>query len=100
MPFFILISKNREFIKNYEKNVAQVHEKQLTRNAKLDNKIIKKKKSHAHFIITTVFFMSKTKSYAQIIIRSQLFLIVMAIHLSLRVALLHLNKVQILVFQM
>ncbi|PHT42125.1 putative cytochrome c biosynthesis ccmC-like mitochondrial protein [Capsicum baccatum] len=38
------------------------------------------------------FFISKTRSYAQILIGSQLFLTVMAIHLSLRVAPLDLQQ--------
>ena len=37
-------------------------------------------------LLQPYFFMSKTKSYVQILIRSQLFLTAMAIHLSLRVA--------------
>ena len=37
-------------------------------------------------LLQPYFFMSKTKSYAQILIGSRLFLTAMAIHLSLRVA--------------
>lgn len=37
-------------------------------------------------LLQPFFFMSKTKSYAQILIGSRLFLTAMAIHLSLRVA--------------
>ena len=43
-------------------------------------------------LLQPYFFMSKTKSYAQILIGSRLFLTAMAIHLSLRVAPLDLQQ--------
>ncbi|KAJ8426947.1 LOW QUALITY PROTEIN: hypothetical protein Cgig2_001263 [Carnegiea gigantea] len=48
--------------------------------------------SHGHFVITTLFLMSKTRSYVQMLIGSWLFLIVMAIHLSLWAAPLDLQQ--------
>lgn len=45
-----------------------------------------RKKKMSVSLLQPYFFMSKTKSYAQILIGSRLFLTAMAIHLSLRVA--------------
>ncbi|KAI5677298.1 hypothetical protein M9H77_08248 [Catharanthus roseus] len=50
------------------------------------------KLSHAPSLLQPYFLMSKTRSYAQILNGSWLFLTAMAIHLSLRVALLDLQQ--------
>ena len=47
---------------------------------------------HVFFVITTFFFYVKDRSYAQILIGSQLFLTAMNIHLSLWIAPLDLQQ--------